>query len=94
MLLRNFRDPLFVEQRTSGTTQGAVGRNMYPLLFAKVNNILLWEVRMVFNLVYGWYYRDVWEELAQISDAVVGDTNGFDFAGFEEVFHLFVGLDV
>lgn len=53
VLLGNLVDDLVLEQRATGATQGAVGGNVNALLLAEVDNLLLWQQRVILDLVGG-----------------------------------------
>ena len=67
---------------------------MNALLVAKVNNFLLRQRRVVLNLVGGGDNGGLRQELLEVLDAVVGDTNGLDLAGADELLHALPGGDV
>jgi hypothetical protein len=60
---------------------------MYSLSFAEVDNVLLWEGRMVLDLIDSWYDCRVWEKLFEVADGIVGDADSLDFSGGQQLFH-------
>lgn len=91
---RDLADLLVPQQRTPRTAQRTVRRDMDALLPAEIHNVLLRQVRVIFDLVDGRHDGDVREEVLQEAYAVVGDADGFGFAGLQELLHLLVGADV
>lgn len=79
--LRNLNNRLRRKKRTSRTPERTIRRNMNPLLLTQIDDFLLWEGRVIFELVYGGDDGCVGEELGEIADGVVGYTDGFGFTG-------------
>lgn len=53
MLLCKLLNAIFLEQWATSAAQWGVCLDQYALLFTEVGNLLLWEVRVVFDLVGG-----------------------------------------
>lgn len=51
LLLRDFNDGLCRKERASSASQRAVSSDVDALLLAEVDDLLLWQSRMVLNLV-------------------------------------------
>lgn len=79
-----------LEQWTSSAAQGAVCGDENALLFAEVDDVLLRQQRMVFDLVDGRDDADLREELFEISLGVVGHADGLDFATLQQLFEILV----
>jgi hypothetical protein len=96
MLLCNLVDCLIFEQRRSCTTKRAVRGDMDAFLFTEVDDFLLREERVVFDLVGGGDNGSLSEELLEVLHRVVCDTDGFYFVWmfFYELFEAFPCLDV
>lgn len=90
VLFCNLVDNLVSEQRRASATKRAVRRDVNALFLAEVVNLLLWAQWVVLNLVDGWDNGGFGEELLQIPDGVVGDTNGLDLFRMclDEFFHV------
>lgn len=96
MLLRDFQHTLVLKQRAAGTSQWTICRDMDAFAFAEIDNLLLWQQRVVFDLVRGRCDCCFSEQLLHVLNRVVCDANGFDFVrvGFDEGLHVQPGLDV
>jgi len=96
MLLRHLPDLLVLEQRRPRAAQRTVRRDVNALLLAEVNDFLLGQQRVVFDLVGGGDDGGLREELLEVLDRVVGDADGFDlvWVGLDEGFEVLPGLDV
>jgi hypothetical protein len=81
VLLCNFIYTLVFEERRAGATQRAVGGNVDAFFLAKVHNFLLWAERVVLDLVHSRGDGGFGEQLLEVLDRVVGDTNGLDLIG-------------
>lgn len=82
------------EQRTPRAAQRTVRGDVNALFFAKVDNLLLWEGRVVLDLVDGRDNGRLRQQFLEVLLAVVGDTNGLDLAGADELLHALPGGDV
>lgn len=54
---------------------------MDTLFLAQIDNLLLWQRRMVFNLVDRWDNRGFGQQLFQILHTVIGNSDGLGLAG-------------
>lgn len=93
-LLRNGHDRLGSEQRAAGAAQRTVRGDVDAFLLAEVDDLLLRQGGVVLNLVGGGHDGGLWEELLQVLHAVVGDADGLDLAGADELLHALPGGDV
>lgn len=93
-LLGNGHDRLGSEQRATGAAQRAVRGDVDALLVAEVDDLLLWQGGVVLDLVGGGDDGGLGQELLQVLDAVVGDADGLDLAGADELLHALPGRDV
>ena len=82
------------EERAAGRAEGAVGLDDDAVFGAQVDDLLLREQRVVFDLVDGGDDVAVREELFEVFDAVVAHADRLDFAGSEEFFHSVPRLHV
>lgn len=78
VLFRDLVDNLVLEQRRASAAERAVRGDVDALFFAEVVDLLLWAQWVVLDLVDGWDNGGFGEELLQIPDGVVGNTNGLD----------------
>lgn len=85
VLLCGGDDTLVIEERRACAAERAVGGDMDALLLAEVNDLLLGQKRMVLDLIGGGDDGGLCEQLLEVLDRVVGDTDGLDLLG--------VGLD-
>lgn len=92
--LRDLHDRLRREQRTPRAPQRTVRRDVDPFFLAEVDDLLLRQGRMVLDLVHGGHDGDLGEEFLEVTLAVVGDADGFDFPCGQELLHALVGRDV
>ena len=81
VLLRNGDDALVLKQRGACAAERAVGGDVDALLLAEVDDLLLGEQRVVLDLVGGRGDGGLCEQLLQVLDRVVGDTDGLDLLG-------------
>ena len=93
-LIRNLHNRRRREQRTPRAPQRTVRGDMNTLFFAKVDNLLLRERRVVLDLVDGWHDGRLRQEFLEVLLAVVGDTNRLDLAGAYQLLHALPGGDV
>lgn len=93
-LLGNLDDGLRGEQGAAGAAQGTVGGDVNALGLAEVDNLLLGQGGVVLDLVDGRDNGGLGKEFLQVLDAVVGDADGADLAGAEELLHALPGGDV
>lgn len=93
-LLGNLDDRLRREQGATRATQGAVSGNVDTLLVAEIDNLLLGQRGVVLDLIDGRGDGGLGQELLQVLDAVVGDTDGADLAGADELLHALPGGDM
>ena len=93
-LLGNGHDRLCGEQRAARAAERAVRGDVNSLLVAVVHNLLLRQRGVVLDLVGGRNHSSLREQLLQVLDTVVGDANGFDLAGADELLHALPGRDV
>lgn len=73
-------------------TQRGIGFDQDAFVFAVLRELGLLEVRVGFDLVHCGNDGGLAEEVFQPADVEVGDADGFDFAGGEELGHGVVGL--
>lgn len=92
--IRNLHNRRRREQRTPRAPQRTVRGDMNTLFFAKVDNFLLREGRVVLDLVNGRDDGRLRQEFLEVLLAVVGDTDGLDLAGAHELLHALPGGDV
>ena len=52
-----------------------------------LHEIDLWKIRVKLELVDGWFYGGLVEQLVQLVGREVGDAYVSDFAGIEELLH-------
>lgn len=93
-LLRNLHDRRSLEQRASRTSQRTVRGDVNALFIAQVDNLLLWERGVVFDLVHRGDDRGMGQQLVEIRLAVVRDSNGLDLARRQELLHALPGSDM
>lgn len=67
---------------------------MDALLLAEIDNLLLRKAWVVLDLVDCRHDGSMWQELLQVSLAVIGDTDSFDFPGAHQLLHVLPGIDV
>ena len=94
MFPRHRDNPGITHERGSRTAQRRVRRDVDPFLPAEIHNIVLRQVRMVFDLIHGWRDLGGLQELCEVAHAVVADAYGAGLACGEEGFHLRPGLRV
>lgn len=87
-------DGLGSEQRAASAAERAVSSDVDTLLLAKVHDLLLRQRGVVLNLVGSGDNGGLGQELLQVLDTVVGDTDGLDLAGADELLHALPGGDV
>lgn len=90
-LLGNSHDGLCGEHGATGAAQRAVGGDVNAVLVAEVDNLLLGERGVVLDLVDGGNNGGLGQELLEVLDTVVGDTDGLDLAGASELLHALPG---
>jgi hypothetical protein len=71
VLLGNLNHGLGSEERPARAAQGAVGHDVDTLVLAQVDNLLLWQRRVVLDLVDGRDDGGVREELLEVAFAVL-----------------------
>lgn len=91
---RHLCDMLVLQQRTPGAPQRTIRRDVDALASAEVDHVLLWQIRVVFDLIDGRHGGDVGEEFLEELHAVIGYPDHFHFARVQEALHLLVGLDM
>jgi hypothetical protein len=79
VFLGNFEHTFVLEKWRSRTAERTVRGDVDAFVFAEINHFLLWEQRVVFNLVHSGRDGCLCEEFLHIFDRVVCDANGFDF---------------
>lgn len=92
--LGNLDDGLRGEQGAAGAAQRTVGGDVDALGLAEVNNLLLGQGGVVLDLVDGRDDSGLGKEFLQVLDAVVGDADGADLPGTDELLHALPGGDV
>jgi hypothetical protein len=93
-LLGNGHNGLRSEHGAAGAAQRAVGCDMDAGLVTEVDNLLLGQRGVVLNLVDSGNNSSLGQELLKVLDTVVGDTDGPDLAGADELLHALPGSDV
>lgn len=93
-LIGNLHNRRCGEQRATSAAQRAVSSDMDTLFFAEIDNLLLWERWVVFDLVNSRDNSRLGQKLLEVFLAVVGDTNRFDLAGVQELLHALPGGNV
>ncbi len=78
VLLCNSNDTLVLEERRACAAERAVGGDVNALLLAEVNNLLLGQKRVVLDLVGSRNDGGLREQLLEVLDGVVGNTDGLD----------------
>ena len=63
MLLRELLDAILLEQRATCATQRRVCLDDDALLFAEVDDLLLWKIRVVLDLVGSWNDFGLFEQV-------------------------------
>lgn len=94
VLLGDFLHAFLLEKGAACTTKRRVGGNVDVFRLAEVDNLLLWEIRMVLDLIRCWNDFSVGEELFEELDAVVADSDGLDFACLQQLLHFLPCLDM
>ena len=94
MSARDLEHLLVLQQRTARAPQRTIGRDVDAFALAEIDNVLLRQVRVVFDLVDGGHDADVREEFLQESHAVVRHPDRSHFARVQEPLQVLVGLDV
>jgi hypothetical protein len=96
IFLRNFKHPFVLEQRRPRAAQRTVRGDVYALVFAEIDNLLLRQQRVVFDLVDCGRDGRLGEQLLHVLDRVVGHADGFDFVRvrLDEFLEVLPGLDV
>ena len=90
-LLGNSHNGLGSEHGATGAAQGAVGGDVNAGLVAEVDSILLGKRGVVLDLVDGGNNGGLGQQLLEVLDTVVGDTDGLDLAGANELLHALPG---
>jgi hypothetical protein len=90
MLLRDFQHALVLEQWRPCTSKRAVRRDVNSLGFAEIDNLLLWQERVVFDLVRSRCDGRFREQLLHVLVGVVCDADGLDFVWvrLDELLHV------
>ena len=94
ILLRYLLHPILLKQRASRTAEGRIGLYQDTLFRAEVDNILLREVWVIFNLIRCRGDGGDREDLLEEFDAVVGDANGANLIRSRELLELLPCLQV
>lgn len=81
MLLCDSDDALVLEERRACAAQRTVGGDVNALLLAEIDNFLLGQERVVLDLVGSRHNGGLGEQLLEILDGVVGNTDGLDLLG-------------
>jgi hypothetical protein len=92
--VRDIRYNILLHQRTPRAAKWAVRGDMNTPCLAKVYRVLLWQLCVIFNLVYRRDYGGVGKQFLQKLHTIVTDADRFDFASFEKSLHCLPGLDV
>ena len=58
---------------------------MDTLLLAEIHNLPLWQRRMVLNLIDSRHNRGMGEQLLEVANTVIRDTDSLDFSGLHEL---------
>lgn len=93
-LLGHFDDRCCCEERATCAAQRTVRSDNNTLLLAEVDDLLLWEGGVVLDLVDGRNNGSLGQKLLEVLHTVVGDTDGLDLAGGQELLHALPGGDV
>lgn len=93
-LLRNLHNRRSLEQWASRAAQRTVRRDMNALFFTEVDNLLLRQRGVVFDLVHRGDNCGMRQQLLEIRLAVVGNSNGPNFARLQELLHALPGGDM
>lgn len=93
-LLGDGHDRLGSEHGATGATQGAVSCDVDAGLVAEVDNLLLGKRGVVLDLVGSGNDSSLGQEFLEVRDTVVGDTDGLDLAGTDELLHALPGSNV
>jgi hypothetical protein len=90
MFLRHLQHTLVLEQRRACASQWTVSGDVDALVFAEINDFLLGQQRVVFDLVDGGRDGGFCEELLHVFDRVVCDADGLYFVGMglDEFLHV------
>lgn len=83
-----------MNQWATRAPERTVGCNMNASVVAEVNDLLLREHGVVFDLVDCRNNLGMREKLFQILDAVVGNTNGFCLPTCDQFLHIPPGIDM
>lgn len=90
-LIGNLHNRCCSKQRATSAAQRAVSSNMDTLFFAEIDNLLLRQRWVVFDLVHSRNDSCLGQKLLEVFLAVVGDTNSFDLACVQELLHALPG---
>jgi hypothetical protein len=93
-LLRDFNNRFRGQEWSSSAAQWAVRGYVNALLLAEINNLLLRETGVVLDLVHSRDNSCMRKQLLEISLAVIGNTNGLDFAGGHQLLHILPCVNV
>lgn len=94
VLLCHLLDGSSLHDGSAGAAEGTVGSDDDALSLAEVDDLLLGEKRVVLDLVDGGDDLGLLEELLEVLDAVVGDTDSLDLAGVKKLLHRLPCVDV
>lgn len=81
MLLCHVIDCLILEQRRACAAQRAVCSDVDALLLAQIDDLLLWQQRVVLDLVDRRGDGGLSKQLLQVLDRVVGNADSLDLVG-------------
>lgn len=93
VLLCRFLDLLLLEQWAACAAKGTVCSDEDTLLLAELDNVMLREVGVVFDLIHCRGDLDLREELFQKLDGQVANSNGLCLSGLEQLLHFLPSLD-
>lgn len=93
-LLGDGHNGLSSEQRAAGTAKRAVSGDVNASLVAEVDNLLLGEQGVVLDLVGSGDNSGLGQEFFEELDTVVGNTDGLDLAGSNELLHTLPRSDM
>lgn len=87
-------DRLGSEEGAASAAERAVSSDVNTLLLTEIDDLLLRQRGVVLNLIGSGDNGGLGQELLQVLDTVVGDTNGPNFSGADELLHALPGSNV
>lgn len=91
MLLCNLLYTFFLEKWASSRSEWAVCLDQDSFRLTEVNDVLLWQIWVVLDLVGGRYHLGLLQKCLEVLHTEVRHADGLDLTGLEDFLHLLPG---